>query len=196
MDVASGDPEVAASRPIHMNRPLTDVAPAPVPAQWDADQALTAMYSDHYRCLVRLAWLLVQDVSTAEHVVQDSFVAMHTCWRRLRDSDTALAYLRQSVVDRSRSVRRHRALAGRNASQPGSGMPSAELITLPPLEHATVVQALQSLPARQWEALALQYYGNLSEAQVASAMGLSQGAVKRHAARAIAALRVVVEIDP
>ena len=179
-----------------MNRPLTEAALAPIPVQWDADHALTAMYGDHYRCLVRLAWLLVQDVTTAEDVVLDSFVAMHTAWRRLRDSDRALAYLRQSVVNRSRSVWRHPAMVGRNASQPGSGIPSAELRALPPLEHAAVVRALRSLPARQREALALKYYGNLSEAQVASAMGVSQGAVKRHVARAIAALRVVVEIDP
>src|SRR5262245_41337963 len=178
-----------------MNRPLTDVALAPIPVQWDGDQALTVMYGDHYRCLVRLACLLVQDVTTAEDVVQDSFVAMHTAWRRLRDSDRALAYLRHSVVDRSRSVR-HRALAGCKASQPGSSMPSAELSALPSLEHAAVVRALRSLPARQREALALKYYGDLSEAQVASAMGVSQGAVKRHVASAIAALRAVVEIDP
>jgi RNA polymerase sigma-70 factor (sigma-E family) len=154
------------------------------------------MYGDHYRCLVRLAWLLVQDVTTAEDVVQDSFVAMHTAWRRLQDSDRALAYLRQSVVNRSRSVRRHRAMVGRNASQPGSGMPSAELRALSSLEPAAVVRALRSLPARQREALVLKHYGNLSEEQVASAMGVSQGAVKRHVASAIAALRVVVEIDP
>lgn len=179
-----------------MNGPLTDAALAPIPVQWDADHALTATYSDHYRCLVRLAWLLVQDVTTAEDVVQDSFVAMHTTWRRLRDSDRALAYLRQSVVDRSRSVRRHRAMVGRNESQPGSGMPSAELSALPSLEHAAVVRALRSLPARQREAMALKYYGNLPEAQVASAMGVSQGAVKRHVAGAIEALRVVMETDP
>ena len=179
-----------------MNGPLIDVAPAPIPVQWDGDQALTAMYGDHYRGLVRLAWLLVQDITTAEDVVQDSFVAMYTAWRRLRDSDRALAYLRHSVVDRSRSVRRHRAWAERKAFRPGSDMPSAELSALPSLEHAAVVRALRSLPARQREALALTYYGNLVEAQVASAMGVSQGAVERHLARAIAALRVVVEIDP
>jgi len=139
---------------------------------------------------------LVQDVTTAEDLVQDSFVAMHTAWRRLPDSDKALAYLRQSVVNRSRPVRRHRALAGRNASQPGSGMPSAEPRALSPPEHGAVGRALRSLPARQREALALRYHGNLSEAQIALAMGVSQGAVKRHVARAIAALRVVVEFDP
>jgi RNA polymerase sigma-70 factor (sigma-E family) len=179
-----------------MDRPLTGVALAPIPARWDAEQALTAIYRDHYPCLVRLAWLLVQDITTAEDVVQDSFVAMHTAWRRLRDSDRALAYLRQSVVNRSRSVRRHRALVGRNASQSGSGTPSAELRAFPSLEHAAVIRAVRSLPDRQREALALTYYGNLSEAQVASAMGVSQGTVKCHVASAIAALRVVVEIDP
>ena len=154
------------------------------------------MYGDHYRCLVRLAWLLVQDVTTAEDVVQDSFVAMHAAWRRLRDSDRALAYLHQSIVNRSRSVWRHGAMAGRNASPPGSGMPSAELRAPPSLEDAALVRTLRSLPAQQREALALKYYGNLSEAQVASAMGVSQSAVKRHVARAVAALRVVVEVDP
>jgi ATP-dependent Clp protease ATP-binding subunit ClpA len=62
----------------------------------------------HYRSLVRLAALLVRDVATAEEVVQDSFIAMHTAWRRLPDNDKALSYLRQSVVNRSRSVLRHR----------------------------------------------------------------------------------------
>src|SRR5215470_14763644 len=196
IDAATGDPEAASSRPIHMNRPLTDVALAPIPVRWDADHAFTAMYGDHYRCLVRLAWLLVQDVTAAEEVVQDSFVAMHTVWRRLRDGDRALAYLRQSVVNRSRSVRRRRAMAGRNASQPGSGLPGAERRAFPSLEHTAVAGVLRSLPAREREAMALKYYGNLSEAQVASAMGVSEGAVKRHTARAIEALRVVVEIDP
>ena len=80
----------------------------------DADRAVTALYSSHYRSLVRLAALLVRDVATAEEVVQDSFVAMHGGWRRLRDSDKALSYLRQSVVNRSRSVLRHRVVVDRN----------------------------------------------------------------------------------
>jgi len=92
-----------------MNRPLADAALAPISVQWDADRALTAMYGDHYQCLVGLALLLVQDLTTAEDVVQDSFVAMHTAWRRQRDGDEALAYLRRSVVNRSRSAPRHRA---------------------------------------------------------------------------------------
>ena len=45
------------------------------------------------------------------------------------------------------------------------------------------------------EALVLRYYGDLSEAQIASAMGISRGAVKSHTARAIASLRAVLEME-
>ena len=58
-----------------------------------------------------------------------------------------------------------------------------------------MVSALRALPERQREALVLRYYGDLSEAQIASVMGISRGAVKSHTARAMAALRVVLERD-
>jgi RNA polymerase sigma-70 factor (sigma-E family) len=164
-------------------------------ADWDAEQAVTAMYSTHYRSLVRLAALLVRDVATAEEVVQDSFVAMHTAWRRIRDNDKALSYLRQSVVNRSRSVLRHRVVVDRNAPKPAPDMPSAEQGALTLLERTAVVTALRSLPPRQREALVLRYYGDLSEAQIASAMGISRGAVKSHTARAIASLRAGLEAE-
>jgi len=52
-----------------------------------------------------------------------------------------------------------------------------------------VVRALHALPPRQREALVLTYYGNLTQAQAASAMGISASAVKSHVGRAIEALR-------
>lgn len=159
----------------------------------DADRAVTELYHAHYRSLVRLAMLLVRDVGTAEEVVQDSFVAMHSGWRRLRDSEKALSYLRQSVVNRSRSVLRHRIVVDRNAPKPAPDMPSAEHGAIASLERSAVVTALRSLPARQREALVLRYYADLSEAQIASAMGISRGAVKSHTARAMSALRGVLE---
>ena len=66
---------------------------------------------------MRLA-VLRDDVPTAEEVVQDAFEAMHTAWRRLREKEKALSYLRQAVVNRSRSVLRHRTVVDRNAPKP------------------------------------------------------------------------------
>jgi RNA polymerase sigma factor (sigma-70 family) len=58
-----------------------------------------------------------------------------------------------------------------------------------------VPAALRALSANQREALVLRYYGNMSEAQIAAAMGISRGAVKSHTARAITALRAVLEME-
>jgi RNA polymerase sigma-70 factor (sigma-E family) len=165
------------------------------PAEWDAEAALRALYSTHYRALVRLAALLVRDVATAEEIVQDSFVAMHTAWRRIRDNEKALSDLRQSVVNRSRSVLRQQVVVDRNAPKPAPGLPTAEQGALTLLERRAVVAALRALPQRQREALVLRYYGNLSEAQTAATMGISRGAVKVHTARAMAALRAVLEAE-
>jgi RNA polymerase sigma-70 factor (sigma-E family) len=173
-------------------RPAGEPGPGAA-AEWDVDRAVSALYQEHYRSLVRLAALLVRDVATAEEVVQDSFVAMHGGWSRIRDTDKALSYLRQTVVNRSRTILRHRMVVDRNAPKPPPDMPSAEHGAIALLERSAVVAALRTLPPRQREALVLRYYGNLSEAQIAGAMGISQGAVKSHTARAMIALRAVLE---
>jgi RNA polymerase sigma-70 factor (sigma-E family) len=159
----------------------------------DADEALVALYTAHYRPLVRLAALLLHDVGAAEEIVQDAFVAMHGSWRRLRDPEKALPYLRQAVVNRSRSRLRHLRVEGRHLPRPAPDAASAEYGAMVELERAEVMQALAALPVRQREALVLRYYADLSEAQIAEAMGISAGAVKSHAHRGLAGLRATLE---
>ena len=158
-----------------------------------ADWAVTELYSLHYRALVRMAVLLVRYVPTAEDVVQDSFVAVHGGWQRLRDAESALAYLRHAVLNR---------LPGRccgtgpwwpGTCQPPPDNPSAEYGALVRLERSAVVEALRKLPGRQREAIVLRYYADFSEAEVAAAMSISRGVVKSHTARAMAALRADLE---
>ncbi len=158
-------------------------------AEWSADLAVVELYSQHYRALVRLAALLLRDTPTAEEVVQDAFVAMHGGWQRLRDTEKALAYLRQAVVNRSRSVLRHRTVVDKNLQKAPPDMPSAEHGALALLERDAVVAALRHLPDRQREAIVLRYYADLSEADIAAAMGISRGAVKSHTSRGMSALR-------
>lgn len=195
--MTTGEPDAVPGRPIKVTTDtlLVDASLESVSGEWDAARAVTAIYTTHYRSLVRLAVLLVRDVATAEEVVQDSFIAMHGAWRRLRDTDKALSYLRQSVVNRSRSVLRHRMVVDKNAPKPAPDMPSAEQGAISLLERSAVIAALRTLPPRQREALVLKYYGDLSEAQIATAMGISRGAVKSHTARGVAALRVVLELE-
>lgn len=166
----------------------TVVAPS-----WGADDAVTHLYAAHYRSLVRLAALLLRDTAVAEEVVQDSFIAMHGAWRRLADPDKALAYLRRSVVNRSRSALRHRSVVQRHAPAPDPHAASAEHGAMLALEHAEVMTALRRLPQRQREVLVLRYYADLSEAGIADALDISRGAVKSHASRGMAALREHLE---
>jgi RNA polymerase sigma factor (sigma-70 family) len=83
----------------------------------------------------------------------------------------------------------------KNAPKPAPDMPSAEQGAIALLERSAVVTALRTLPLRQREALVLRFYGDLSEAQIAATMGISKGAVKSHTARAMTALRSVLERD-
>ena len=142
---------------------------------------VSALYEQHYAPLVRLAALLVRDTATAEEIVQDSFVAVAVAaaWRRRGDIDGALDFLRQSVLDRSRSALRHGITPA-----PPNGCPAAP---------APLLAALGALPARQREVLVLRYYANLSEEQAADAIGISRAAVRRHATRANAALRTLLD---
>ena len=158
-----------------------------------ADEAVTQLYSNHYRSLVRLAGLLVRDEPTAEEVVQECFIAMHSRWHNLREEDKALSYLKQAVVNRARSVLRHRGVVDRNAPKPAPDMPSAEQGAINLLERSAVISALRALPDRQRQALVLRYYADLSEAQIAQLMGISKGAVKSHTARGMSSLRTVLE---
>ena len=171
----------------------TAAAPTAAATEWNADRAVTELYSEHYRALVRLAAMLVRDTQTAEEVVQDAFVAMHDGWQRLRETDKALAYLRQAVVNRSRSVLRHRTVVDKNLQKAPPDMPSAEHGAMVLLERHAVVMALRDLPERQREAIVLRYYADLSEAEIAATMGISRGAVKSHTARGMSALRTALE---
>ena len=205
---AAGEPSDAGTRrtdvteTLAANALLPEVVLAPdaftaqartASAAWDAADVVTEIYTGHYNQLVRLAVLLVHDVQTAEEVVQDAFEAMHLAWRRLRDSEKALSYLRQTVVNRSRSVLRHRKVVDMHAPKPAPDEPSAEHAALTLLERSAVAAALRSLPLRQREAIVLRYYADFSEADIAAAMGISRGAVKSHTARAMAALKSILE---
>jgi RNA polymerase sigma-70 factor (sigma-E family) len=160
---------------------------------WDADTAVEELYATHYRRLVRLSVLLVHDPETAEEVVQDSFVAMHGRWRTLRQPDQGLAYLRQTVVNRSRSVLRHRGVQAAYSPPAAADRPGADEDAVASERRARVLDALRGLPERQREVLALRYYLDLSEADIAETLGISRGAVKSHAWRGVQALKTLME---
>lgn len=166
------------------------VEQAPAPAL--ADAAITDLYRAHWQGLVRLAWLLLHDDGEAEEVVQNAFIATHRHYGRLRDERQALPYLRRSVLNGARSALRHRGVAERYAaSLAGRRLVavSAEDEALAATVDPDLVRALASLPTRQREVLVLRYFADWSEADIASALGISTGSVKAHHSRGLTRLR-------
>jgi len=138
--------------------------------------------------MVRLAVALVDDEATAEDVVQDAFLALLRTWP-LRDRDAADAYLRRAVVNGCRDRLRHRGVRRRTSLPHATTEPSAEHVAMGVVEQRALMQSLLVLPHRQREVLVLRYFAELSEAEIASTLGVSTGTVKSTAHKAIAALR-------
>ena len=158
-----------------------------------AEHPVVALYDEHYRRLVRLAWLLTRDEHRAEELVQDAFVDLHQRWDRLADQSAAAGYLRTSVLNRSRSNLRHLKVVREHRPDQLLDVASAESHALERLQHQQIMAAVNNLPGRQREVLILRYYGQLSEAEIAAALGISKGAVKSHASRGLHALRPVLQ---
>ena len=154
----------------------------------DADVALEQLYDAHYVRLVRLAVLLLGDTGRAEEVVQDSFVAVYRRLDQLEGADVP-AYLRQTVVNRSRSVLRHLSVVSKHPPDVPLDEPGADHDVLRRAQRRAVIDAMARLPRRQREVLALRYYLDLSEREIAETLGISPGAVKSHASRGADALR-------
>ncbi len=164
-----------------------------VRAEADADHVLASLHRAHYRDLVRLAGLLLHDRGASEEVVQDAFVQLHLRWRRLRDPAKAAPWLRSAVLNGARSKLRHHEVRRRHQPDAPYSEASAEDAALAWDGRDRMVRALATLPARQREAVVLRYYLDLSEAEMADAMGIAPGSVKTHLHRGLAALQTHLE---
>ncbi|MBP2052798.1 RNA polymerase sigma-70 factor (sigma-E family) [Streptomyces griseochromogenes] len=154
---------------------------------------LTETYRAHYRSLLGLAALLLDDTASCEDVVQEAFIRVHSARKRVRDPEKTLAYLRQTVVNLSRSTLRRRILGLKLLSKPMPDMASAEEGAYDQLERRDLIKAMKGLQRRQREVLVLRYFADMTEAQVAETLGISLGSVKAYGSRGIAALRVAME---
>ena len=154
---------------------------------------LTETYRAHYRSLLGLAALLLDDTASCEDVVQEAFIRVHSARKRVRDPEKTLAYLRQTVVNLSRSALRRRILGLKLLSKPMPDMASAEEGAYDQLERDSLIKAMKGLQRRQREVLVLRYFADMTEAQVAETLGISLGSVKAYGSRGIAALRTAME---
>jgi RNA polymerase sigma-70 factor (sigma-E family) len=166
---------------------LPGAAPPELPAGAGAEAAVTAIYQANALSLIRLAYITLGDLPSAEDVVQEAFYGLYRRWDRLKDASGALFYVRASVLNGCRSVLRRRAVRRRSlAYQPSAA--SAEAVVLSGEEREEVIRALGRLPHRQREVLVLRFYSELSDEEIARVMGIRQSTVRSAAYRALETL--------
>ena len=139
------------------------------------------LFAQRYAPMVRLATLLVGNPAVAEELVQDAFVRVHRKWDGV---EHPAAYLRTAVVNVCATIGVERGSSGRTPT-------AASPAVAPPQEP--LLDGLATLSERQRVAIVLRYYEDLSEAEIAAALGCRPGTVKSLLHRGLAQLREVIE---
>ncbi len=142
-----------------------------------------SLYRDHARRLLRLAVLLSGDRAVAEELVHEAFVRYHRAGSRARP-ESELAYLRRTVVNLAHGHHRRNAIARRHLRPVEEVAPSADASFAARERRRRVVDAVRRLPYRQQACVVLRYWGGMTDAETADALGISAGSVKTHLHRA------------
>ena len=144
--------------------------------------------------LVGYAYLLTGDLATAQDAVQDALVHTFVRLRAGHDAQHAEAYVRQAILNGVRDgYRRRRTFLGARVRLAGSADPSPDSVVV---EHVDVQRALAALSPRERACVVLRHFEDLPVREVAEALRLSEGAVKRYLSDARARLGELLADEP
>jgi RNA polymerase sigma-70 factor (sigma-E family) len=155
----------------------------------DPEAEFAELFAAMWPGLYRMAVAVAGDRAAAEDAVQAAFARAYAAWSRVRRADHVEAYLRRMVVNeilgarRSGWFRRERPHENVDPGHVALGHDDAVA------ERDALWAAVLALPVRQRAVVVLRYYEDLSEEQIASALGCSRGTVKSQASAALANLR-------
>ncbi len=158
-----------------------------------ADDPASVLFRDQYVSMVRLACAVLGSRPAGEDAVQDAFAAVAV---RLADlpPDAHVRYLRTAVMNACLKVRRGSGAAKRQPVVSRETTASVEDDAIAFDERRRMSEALEALSARQRQCVVLRFYGELTDAEIATALGLSAGSTKTHLRRGIARLRAQMEM--
>jgi RNA polymerase sigma factor (sigma-70 family) len=131
--------------------------------------------------MTRLAYVLTRDPELSDEVVQDAFLRLHASWSRV---DNPAGYLRTAVVNACHSHHRHLHVVRRT---PIERVDHHEIALTDP--SGDLNAALAALPFEQRAVLALRYFSDLHDDDIAAALGIRRATVRSRARRALDQLR-------
>jgi RNA polymerase sigma-70 factor (sigma-E family) len=169
-----------------VTEPRDELAAVPDVISTDGDEEFSAFAASRWPGLVRLAFGLTGDRWTAEDLAQTALARAYVAWRRVSRADDPDAYLRRILVNASHHRFRRRRVTEQHGDPPETPVDGhADLVG----ERAALLAALQQLPPRQRAVIVLRYWEDLTDVQIAAALGCSPGTVRSQLSRALAKLR-------
>jgi RNA polymerase sigma-70 factor (sigma-E family) len=142
--------------------------------------AFEAFFRAEHPKLVALGWALTGDPHAAAELAQEALLRAYRDWAKVGEYDNPGGWIRRVLVnliaDRGRRRRSEEAALARVA--PPGPVPELE----PATDHWW--RAVRALPEGQRAAVALHYLEDLSVADVAATLGISEGTVKTQLSRA------------
>jgi RNA polymerase sigma-70 factor (sigma-E family) len=156
------------------------------------DPAFRDYVTARSRSLLRTAYLLTGNQADAEDLVQSALAKTYQAWDRIEDLGALDGYVRRAMVNTHISWWRRRKL---------EEFPTDELPDQVVADHSgdsdsreMLRRAIDRLPDRMRAAVLLRFYEDMTEAEIANALGVSLGTVKSTVSRAVAKLRIDAEL--
>ena len=155
----------------------------------DRDAAFSEFVAARQARLRRVAYALCGDWHRAEDLLQTALTKLYVAWPRIRHEGNEEAYCRQIMVraniDESRRPWRR--------ERPSDQLPELPADAPTPVEERSALfDALQSLPQQQRKVVVLRHWLGLSVRETAAELGITEGTVKSHSSRGLAALEAVL----
>lgn len=158
----------------------------------DVGSTLERVMRDAGPRLAAFGFVLTGSQADAEELVQEAIVKTFVRRPRLTSVPAAEQYVRQAMrtltIDRARKQQRFRAFASREHPEALVQPDGVRAIS----DRVEVERALAQLTARQRVAVALRYWDDMTVPEIAHAMRVRPGTVKRYLFDAAASLRPVL----
>lgn len=153
----------------------------------DRDAAFSEFVAARSRALLRTAYLITGDATTAQDLVQEALAKTYVALPKLREIGAVEGYARKTMATTAISWRRLKS----SGERPTEALPERPLAdtTHAADERWWIWQEILRLPARQRVAIVLRFYEDLSQEQTAAVMGCSVGTVKSQVSEGIRKLR-------
>lgn len=156
-------------------------------------EAFEMLASGSLQRLVGTAGFILDSREAAEDATQDALIRAWRDLPTLRDPDRFHAWLYRLLVNACHDHRRRDAAYRRaigEAPAPVIGDPAE-----PVVQHAAIRAGLARLTSDHRAVLVLRYYGDLTQEEIAEALGLPSGTVKSRLHRALAAMQAAMAAE-